>query len=100
MTELSPEMHALAVRNELASLALAVHRITNEAGGDLNDACSALADIEERVQGARRALLELPREGEERITCSHRKWPWSDSRHCADLDCPNYAGRFMREEDR
>lgn len=62
MEKLSPEMHALAVRNELASLALAVHRIANEASGDLNDAFAALADMEERIVGARRALLELPEE--------------------------------------
>jgi hypothetical protein len=65
MTKLSPDMHAFAVRNELSDVAFQVHRITRDAGADLADALTALADIEQLVAATRKALLELPAVAEE-----------------------------------
>lgn len=65
MTKLSPDAHAFAVRNELSGVAFQVHRITREAGADLPDALTALADIEVLVRNTRKALLELPPIAEE-----------------------------------
>ncbi len=58
---MTPDSYAHCVRTEMATLGLAAHRITVEAGGDLNDALTALADLEQQIAGTRKALLELPR---------------------------------------
>jgi hypothetical protein len=60
MTSLTPDAHAHAVRNEMADLALRVHRMANHAGGDLDDALSALARVEVYIASTRKALTELP----------------------------------------
>jgi hypothetical protein len=60
MATLSTDDRAWAVRNELAHLALKVHKAANEAGGDLDDALTALADVEVLVRNARKALPDLP----------------------------------------
>jgi hypothetical protein len=60
MTRMTADLHAHAVRNEMSDLAFQVHRRTRDAGADLADALTALADVEQLVAGTGRALLELP----------------------------------------
>jgi hypothetical protein len=59
MTALSPDAHAHFVRNEMSNLALQVHKLTTEAGGDWNDAVQALGNVEQILNGTRKALHEL-----------------------------------------
>lgn len=57
---MTPDLHAHAIRNELSSLALVVHRLTNDAGGDLTVALATLTEIERLVTATRKSLRELP----------------------------------------
>ena len=61
MPDMTPDAHAHCVRSEMSTLALRVHRLANDAGGDLHDALTALADMEQEIAGARKGLLELPK---------------------------------------
>lgn len=60
---MTPDSYAHCVRTEMATLALGAHRLSVAAGGDINEALTALADIEQTIAGTRKALLELPRPG-------------------------------------
>jgi hypothetical protein len=54
-----------AIRNELDSLALTVHKLTNGAGCDRANALEALTNIEETVKNARWTIIGLPTPAED-----------------------------------
>jgi hypothetical protein len=103
MTTLNPDLHAHAVRNEMAGLALVVHRHTNDAGGDLAVALAALAEIERLVTATRTALLELPPvaetlppiEAEQPCFKCHRTGPLVVDRYPQQTHMRNHPERFM-----
>lgn len=100
-----PDLHAHAVRNELSGLALQIHRITNEAGGDLADALDALGEVVVLAVAARRALLELPsvvetlppNEAEQLCFKCHRTGRLVVDRFPQTPDLRNHPERFMHQ---
>jgi hypothetical protein len=57
---MTPEDRYIAIRNEMDGVALTVHKIARGASSDSADALVALADMDETIAAARRAILDLP----------------------------------------